>query len=221
MLYIFQYSIPAPHFICVVIPKCKSKEFSDNPNVILPIFGDVGVFQNLSNDTIARAIKERSGPVLPAIRHMEFGGRGWKKSHITKAKVKLSTVWACRPLTTLNVQDAGSSLTSYLELLQSGCFSSKGEVSLYPVPLENVIHLPLTNEVTGYFANYILYLYSLFLSMPNRYNSLAVGKELEQHMDLDSNIKDVDVLNIAICKYDYLKLLTPEQSASWYAPLNL
>lgn len=222
MLYIFQYTKPSPHYIAVVIPRCKNKEFDDNPNVVLTIGGGQGVFNEEEHlPKFTALLSALRGPILPAIRHLDIGHRNWLKlSNVKRFKVVLNDVWKCRELNSLSFGKVGCSDPKFSEAKRSNSILHWENGRLAHRPIREIEHLPNSIEVSPGYVNYYMYVYSLFTSHPGIYHSMIKEKELKSFLDAKSGVRDVFFLNIARNKLDSLAFLTPVQSASWYAPLE-
>ena len=222
MLYIFQYTKPSPHYIAAVIPRCKNKEFDDNPNVVLPIGGDQGVFNEKEHlPKFTALLDELQGPILPAIRHTDIGLRNWLKfSNVQRFKVSLPSVWGCHEINSISFESFGGTDPKYSEAKRDDSVLLWDSGVRVRRPIHEIEHLPISTQNSPGYVNYYMYVYSLFISHDDIYKSLVREEEATSFLDIESGIKDDYFLIIAWKAVDELKLLTPEQSASWYAPIE-
>ena len=222
MLYTFQYHCPSPHYIATVIPRCKNKEFDDNPNVVLPIGGGQGIFNKEKHlPKFTSLLSELSGAILPAIRHTDIGLRNWLKlPNVLRFKVSLSGAWQCRELNPISFESFGGKDPKYSEAKRDDSVLLWENGVRVRRPIQEIEHLPISIQNSPGYVNYYMFAYSLYVSFPTVYKSLLHEEGLTSFLDLESGIKDDFFLNIARNNLDSLAYLTPVQSASWYAPLS-
>lgn len=221
MLYIFQYTKPSPHYIVVVIPRCKNKEFDDNPNVVLTVGGGEGLFDKKKDlGHYESSMLSCKGPILPAVRHMDLRGKAWKKPHIKHCKLALTELWECRDLSSILITDSFAIDFKFSEFLKAGSFWLWEKNCRSNVELSRISHLPFAEELSGDFINYYLFVHSLFVSKRKTYEELISAADLLPFLDSASDIDDADWLNIARNNLDSLFYLSPEQSENWYKPLG-
>ena len=221
MLYIFQYQNPSPHYICAVIPKCNRKLFKDNPNVVLTVGGGEGLFDKKKDlDHYKSLILSCSGPILPAIRHMDLRGKAWKKPHIINSKLIVSEALRCRELSSIKMMNMFDSDFKFSEFLKTNSFWLWENATRSVVEPSRIVHLPFDKELSGDFTNYFLFVQSLFVSKRKTYEELILAADLSPFLDPASDIDDTDLLNTARNNLDSLFYLSSEQSSSWYTPLE-